>query len=334
MVTARCARSWSPTTNSTRSASRPRTSSLPRAVPRRCSSPSCRASTPATRSSCPNRPTPTTWPSPSRPGPSSARWCPPSRRALRCPTSSDFEKLINERTRGILICNPNNPTGYLYTRREMNRIRDLVKKYDLFLFSDEVYREFIYTGSPLYLGLPPRRDRAECRADRLRVEALLECGIRIGALITKNRTLRNAVMKFCQARLSPPLLGQIVAEASIDAPRSYSTEVYEGVYRAPEMPDRRSEPHSGRLLAHSDGRLLHRGPAAGRGQRRLLRLVSLGVRIRGRDRHARPSPRASTPTRRAAATRSASPTSSAREDLERALVILPRALEAYNSRQR
>lgn len=143
------------------------------------------------------------------------------------PDVAEFEKLINPRTRGILICNPNNPTGYLYTRREMNRIRDLVKKHDLFLFSDEVYREFIYTGSP-YISA--------CHLEGIEQNVVLidsvskrysECGIRIGALITKNRTLRNAVMKFCQARLSPPLLGQIVAEASIDAPRSYATEVYE-----------------------------------------------------------------------------------------------------------
>ena len=138
-----------------------------------------------------------------------------------------FEELINERTRGILICNPNNPTGYLYTRKEMNRIRDIVKKYDLFLFSDEVYREFIYTGSP-YISA--------CHLEGIEQNVVLidsvskrysECGIRIGALITKNKTLRNAVMKFCQARLSPPLLGQIVAEASIDAPRSYMIRTYE-----------------------------------------------------------------------------------------------------------
>ena len=143
------------------------------------------------------------------------------------PDVAEFEKLINERTRGILICNPNNPTGYLYTRREMDRIRDLVKKYDLFLFSDEVYREFIYTGSP-YISA--------CHLEGIEQNVVLidsvskrysECGIRIGALITKNRKLRDAVMKFCQARLSPPLLGQIVAEASIDAPRSYGAEVYE-----------------------------------------------------------------------------------------------------------
>lgn len=143
------------------------------------------------------------------------------------PKVERFEELINERTRGILICNPNNPTGYLYTRKEMYRIRDMVKKYDLFLFSDEVYREFIYTGSP-YISA--------CHLEGIEQNFVLidsvskrysECGIRIGALITKNRELRNAVMKFCQARLSPPLIGQIVAEASIDAPRSYMIHTYE-----------------------------------------------------------------------------------------------------------
>ena len=143
------------------------------------------------------------------------------------PKVERFEELINERTRGILICNPNNPTGYLYTRKEMYRIRDMVKKYDLFLISDEVYREFIYTGSP-YISA--------CHLEGIEQNVVLidsvskrysECGIRIGALITKNRELRNAVMKFCQARLSPPLIGQIVAEASIDAPRSYMIHTYE-----------------------------------------------------------------------------------------------------------
>ena len=143
------------------------------------------------------------------------------------PSIERFEELINERTRGILICNPNNPTGYLYTRKEMNRIRDLVKKYDLFLFSDEVYREFIYKGSP-YISA--------CHLEGIENNVVLidsvskrysECGIRIGALITKNKTVRNAVMKFCQARLSPPLLGQIVAEASLDSPRSYAIHTYE-----------------------------------------------------------------------------------------------------------
>jgi aspartate aminotransferase len=143
------------------------------------------------------------------------------------PPVEKFEELITERTKAILICNPNNPTGYLYTRTEMNRIRDLVKKYDLYLFSDEVYREFIYTGSP-YISA--------CHLEGIEENVVLidsvskrysECGIRIGALVTKNTAVRDAVMKFCQARLSPPLVGQIVAEASIDGTEEYSAEVYE-----------------------------------------------------------------------------------------------------------
>uniref|UniRef100_A0A2I2K926 Aspartate aminotransferase n=1 Tax=feces metagenome TaxID=1861841 RepID=A0A2I2K926_9ZZZZ len=143
------------------------------------------------------------------------------------PPVEEFEKLITERTKGILICNPNNPTGYLYTMKEMLQLRDLVKKYDLYLFSDEVYREFIYTGSP-YISA--------CHLEGIEENVILidsvskrysECGIRIGAIATKNETVRKAVMKFCQARLSPPLIGQIVAEASISAPRDYMTSTYE-----------------------------------------------------------------------------------------------------------
>jgi aspartate aminotransferase len=143
------------------------------------------------------------------------------------PPVEKFEELITERTKAILICNPNNPTGYLYTRAEMNRIRDLVKKYDLYLFSDEVYREFIYTGSPYISAF---------HLDGIEQNVVLidsvskrysECGIRIGALVTKNAAVRDAVMKFCQARLSPPLIGQIVAEASINDTEEYSADIYE-----------------------------------------------------------------------------------------------------------
>lgn len=143
------------------------------------------------------------------------------------PKVEKFEELINPKTRAILICNPNNPTGYLYTRREMNQIRDMVMKHDLYLFSDEVYREYIYTGSP-YISA--------CHLEGIEQNVVLidsvskrysECGIRIGALITKNKEVRKAVMKFCQARLSPPLIGQIAAEASLDAPEEYSRDVYD-----------------------------------------------------------------------------------------------------------
>ncbi|MDD4922813.1 MAG: pyridoxal phosphate-dependent aminotransferase [Bacteroidales bacterium] len=142
------------------------------------------------------------------------------------PPVSEFEKLITPKTKAIMICNPNNPTGYLYTQQEMNQIRNLVKKYDLYLFSDEVYREFCYTGAP-YISA--------CHLKGIEQNVVLvdsvskrysECGIRIGALITKNEQIRKDVMKFCQARLSPPLLGQIVAEASLDTPQDYMLGMY------------------------------------------------------------------------------------------------------------
>ena len=143
------------------------------------------------------------------------------------PPVEKFEELITERTKAILICNPNNPTGYLYSRAEMNQLRDIVKKHNLYLFSDEVYREFIYTGSP-YISA--------CHLKGIEENVVLidsvskrysECGIRIGALVTKNEELKKAVMKFCQARLSPPLIGQLIAEASIEGIEEYEADVYE-----------------------------------------------------------------------------------------------------------
>ena len=143
------------------------------------------------------------------------------------PPVEEFEKLITPRTKGILICNPNNPTGYLYSMKEMLQIRDLVLKHDLFLFSDEVYREFCYTGAPYISAFHlPGIERQVVLIDSVS-KRYNECGIRIGALITKNEALRKNVMKFCQARLSPPLLGQIVAEASIDASPEYMLSTYQ-----------------------------------------------------------------------------------------------------------
>lgn len=142
------------------------------------------------------------------------------------PPVEEFEKLITPRTKGILICNPNNPTGYLYTMKEMLQIRDLVKKHDIFLFSDEVYREFCYTGAPYISAFHlPGIEENVVLIDSVS-KRYNECGIRIGALITKHKELKKNVMKFCQARLSPPLLGQIVAEASIDAAPDYMLATY------------------------------------------------------------------------------------------------------------
>ncbi|MDR1503751.1 MAG: pyridoxal phosphate-dependent aminotransferase [Prevotella sp.] len=143
------------------------------------------------------------------------------------PPVEKFEELINERTKGIMICNPNNPTGYLYSRAEMNQIKHLVQKHDLYLFSDEVYREFIYTNSPYIsachlVGIEDNVVLIDSVSKRYS-----ECGIRIGALITKNKELRKTLMKFCQARLSPPLIGQIAAEASLDASPDYLRDTYD-----------------------------------------------------------------------------------------------------------
>ncbi|HNW50130.1 MAG TPA: pyridoxal phosphate-dependent aminotransferase [Prolixibacteraceae bacterium] len=142
------------------------------------------------------------------------------------PPVEEFEKLITPKTKGILICNPNNPTGYLYTQSEMFKIRDLVKKYDLYLFSDEVYREFCYTGAPYISAFHLEGIENNVVLIDSVSKRYSECGIRIGALITKNKALRHNVIKFCQARLSPPLIGQIIAEASLDTPDEYMLEIY------------------------------------------------------------------------------------------------------------
>lgn len=146
---------------------------------------------------------------------------------FRLPSVEAFEEQITPRTKAILICNPNNPTGYLYTRAEMNRLRDIVCRHDLFLFSDEVYREFIYTGMPYISAFHLSGIENNVILFDSVSKRYSECGIRIGCLCTKNKQVHDAVMKFCQARLSPPLIGQIVAEASIGVDKAYMQGVYE-----------------------------------------------------------------------------------------------------------
>lgn len=149
------------------------------------------------------------------------------RNGFRLPPVEDFESLITPRTKGILICNPNNPTGYIYSKEELMKIADIVRSHNLFLFSDEVYREFCYTDSPFIsvMSLPGIEENTVL-IDSVS-KRYNECGIRIGAIVTRHKELRANVMKFCQARLSPPLLGQIVAEASIDTPEEYMEYVYD-----------------------------------------------------------------------------------------------------------
>ncbi len=143
------------------------------------------------------------------------------------PAVEEFEKLINEKTRAIMICNPNNPTGTLYTREELEQLRDLVKKYDLYLFSDEVYREYVYSDTPYVSAMHLEGIEDNVVMIDSVSKRYSECGIRIGALITRNAEIRAAVLKFAQARLCPPLVGQVVAEASIDAPQEYHKAVYD-----------------------------------------------------------------------------------------------------------
>src|SRR5512133_1553940 len=141
------------------------------------------------------------------------------------PPISEIEKKITPRTKAIIICNPNNPTGYLYSREELLHLREIVLKHDLFLFSDEAYREFCYDGAEHFSAM-----KLEGIDDKIILldsvsKRYSECGIRIGALITKNREVISTALKFAQARLSPPGLGQIVGEASIDTPDDYFREV-------------------------------------------------------------------------------------------------------------
>ena len=143
------------------------------------------------------------------------------------PSIEEFEKLINEHTRAIMICNPNNPTGQLYSDDELMQLRDLVKKHDLYLISDEVYREFRYSDKPYLSALHLEGIEDNAIVIDSVSKRYSECGIRIGAFITRNKQLMTTVMKFAQARLSPPLIGQVVAEASLDAPQAYHQCVYD-----------------------------------------------------------------------------------------------------------
>ncbi len=141
------------------------------------------------------------------------------------PKIENFEKLISSKTKAILICNPGNPTGYLYNKKEIDQLAELVRKHDLFLIADEVYREFCYDGEKHHsiMSLDDLRNNA------IMIDSVSKrysmCGARIGCLITKNKEVYRTVMKFAQARLSPPSYAQIACEAAIDTPDSYFQEV-------------------------------------------------------------------------------------------------------------
>lgn len=143
------------------------------------------------------------------------------------PSISDFEELITEKTKAILICNPGNPTGYLYTQEEMNQLAALVKKHDLFLVADEVYREFAYDGREhLSVMNIPGLEQHAIMIDSVSKRYSM-CGARIGCMVSKNKEVMATAMKFAQARLSPPTFAQIAAEAALDTPQAYFNEVIE-----------------------------------------------------------------------------------------------------------
>ena len=141
------------------------------------------------------------------------------------PPISELESKVTDRTKGILICNPGNPTGYLYSKEEMLSLQEIVKKHDLFLFADEVYREFCYDGNKHYSAL----NLSNIKKNVVLVDSVSKrysmCGARIGALISKNHDFMEMALKFGQARLSPPTLGQIAGEAALKTPNSYFEQV-------------------------------------------------------------------------------------------------------------
>ena len=143
------------------------------------------------------------------------------------PPIEEFEKVITPRTRGILICNPNNPTGYVYSASELETLRDIVQRHDLFLIADEVYREFLYNGQPYISALTLDGIRDNVIVVDSVSKRYSECGTRVGMLVTHNQEVLTAVMKFAQSRLSPPLLGQIVAEASIEGTEDYAKACFD-----------------------------------------------------------------------------------------------------------
>ncbi len=143
------------------------------------------------------------------------------------PPIEEFEALITDKTKGIVICNPNNPTGAFYSKEDLYKLADIVRRHDLYLYSDEVYREFVYDGNKHFSvmqieGLEQNAILLDSVSKRYSA-----CGFRIGALITRNKAILETALKFGQARLSPPSFGQIAAEAALDTPQEYFDEVYD-----------------------------------------------------------------------------------------------------------
>ena len=145
---------------------------------------------------------------------------------FQLPSIAEFEKVIGPKTKGIFICNPNNPTGYVYSREELLQLQDLVLRYDLFLIADEVYSEFVYDGKSHYSVLELNRIRENVVMVDSVSKRFSACGIRIGSLVSKNKNVIQTIAKLAMARLCPPMLGQVVAESAVDSPPEYMEDVY------------------------------------------------------------------------------------------------------------
>jgi aspartate aminotransferase len=145
---------------------------------------------------------------------------------FRLPSIDEFEKLINPRTKGIFICNPNNPTGYVYSREELKKLCQLILKYDLYLISDEVYSEFVYDGKTHHSALEPEGVSENVIMIDSVSKRFSACGVRIGSVVSKNKQIIKSILKLSMARLCPPMLGQMVAEAAIDTPPDYMAGVH------------------------------------------------------------------------------------------------------------
>lgn len=141
------------------------------------------------------------------------------------PPISEFEKAITPKTKAIMVCNPNNPTGYLYSKQELESLRDMVKKYKLYLMADEVYREFCYDGNQHFSVMHLKGIEQNVILLDSVSKRYSACGVRIGNIISKNKEVMKAAMKFAQARLSPPTFGQIASEAAVDTPEEYFVKV-------------------------------------------------------------------------------------------------------------
>ncbi|MDR1584158.1 MAG: pyridoxal phosphate-dependent aminotransferase [Prevotellaceae bacterium] len=142
------------------------------------------------------------------------------------PAMKEFENIITSSTKAILLCNPNNPTGYLYSKKELEQLRDIVAKHDLFLISDEAYREFCYDGLEFHSCMELKGIEDNVILIDSTSKRYSMCGIRVGALVTKNKKVAESVLHFCQSRLCAPIIGQIAAEAALDTPNEYFNEIH------------------------------------------------------------------------------------------------------------